>query len=117
MYQAANHPKSFISLAGADHSFTHKSDSQYTGEVIAAWAQRYIQLPEELSLETEHQTVALIGDKEDGFTTLIKAGRHFITTDEPDDVGGNDLGPSPYQLLTSALGHLHGNDIAYVRQP
>lgn len=103
LYQFAHHPKSFVSLDGADHLLSNKTDAQYTGEVIAAWAQRYVQVQETLSLDSEYQTVALIGEKEGAFTTLIKTGKHFITADEPEDVGGNDFGPSPYQLLTSAL--------------
>ncbi len=103
LYQAAQHPKSFISLDRADHMLSNKNDSHYSGNVISTWAQRYLELPQELSLETEHQTVALLGSKNSGYTTLIKAGRHFITADEPEDVGGNDFGPTPYQLLTSAL--------------
>jgi len=103
MYQAARHPKSFIALDGADHLLTNKNDSYYAGEVIASWAQRYLQLPMATSLNTEHQTVALVGDKASGYTTLIKAGKHYITADEPEDVGGNDFGPAPYELLSSSL--------------
>lgn len=103
LYQEAHHPKSFISLDGADHLLTKKSDSGYAGEVIAAWASRYLDIPGEPSLESEYQTVALTGDKESGYTTLIKAGKHCITADEPEDVGGNDFGPTPYQLLASSL--------------
>lgn len=103
LYQGARHPKSFISLDGADHLLTNKADSNYAGEVIAAWANRYVELPEKPSLESEYQTAALISEKESGFTTLIKAGRHFFTADEPEDVGGNDFGPTPYQLLASSL--------------
>ncbi|MDZ7646543.1 MAG: OsmC family protein [Cytophagales bacterium] len=103
LYQAARHPKSFVSLDGADHLLTHKNDSHYAGEMIATWAQRYLDLPNHVELETEHQTVALLGDKDSGYTTLIKAGKHFITADEPADVGGDDFGPTPYQLLSSAL--------------
>ena len=103
LYQKAHHPKSFISLDGADHLLTNNSDSSYAGEVIASWASRYLDTPEAPSLESEYQTVALTGDKESGFTTLVKAGRHSLTADEPEDVGGNDFGPTPYQLLASAL--------------
>ncbi len=103
LYQSAKHPKSFVSLDGADHLLTDKNDSHYAGEVIATWAQRYLMLPEKAELETEHQTVALVGDKASGYTTLIKAGKHFIIADEPEDVGGSDFGPTPYQLLSSAL--------------
>ena len=39
---AAKHPKSFISLADADHLLSRKSDAAYVGNVIAAWADRYL---------------------------------------------------------------------------
>jgi len=42
IYEAARHPKSFISLAGADHMLSNPADSLYAGSVIAAWAKRYI---------------------------------------------------------------------------
>jgi len=38
IYRAAHHPKSFISLAGADHTLTRRSDSEFAGEMIASWA-------------------------------------------------------------------------------
>lgn len=42
IYKAANHPKSFISLDGADHLLMNKEDSIYAGNVIAMWTDRYI---------------------------------------------------------------------------
>ncbi len=38
------------------------------------------------------------------FAQQIAAGRHRLTGDEPESVGGNDAGPSPYDLLLAALG-------------
>ena len=38
------------------------------------------------------------------FAQTITAGRHRFTSDEPIDAGGADSGPSPYDLLLSALG-------------
>lgn len=38
------------------------------------------------------------------FAVLIETGKHRLTGDEPGDMGGADLGPSPYQMLTAALG-------------
>jgi putative redox protein len=42
IFQAARHPKSFISLDRADHLLMDESDSRYVGSIIAAWARRYI---------------------------------------------------------------------------
>ncbi|WP_408672492.1 alpha/beta hydrolase family protein [Lutibacter sp.] len=42
IYAAARHPKSFISLNGADHLLTNKKDSKYVGKIIATWADRYL---------------------------------------------------------------------------
>ena len=42
IYQAARHPKSFISLDGSDHMLSNKEDSIYAGRMIAHWAERYI---------------------------------------------------------------------------
>ncbi len=42
IYQAAWHPKSFISLDGADHLLSNKEDSIYAGKMIANWSERYI---------------------------------------------------------------------------
>ncbi len=40
----------------------------------------------------------------DGFTTEISAGDHVFLADEPENVGGNNMGPTPYQLLNASLG-------------
>src|SRR3979490_103370 len=42
IFVAAKHPKSFVSLADADHLLTGKRDAGYVADVIAAWAERYI---------------------------------------------------------------------------
>ena len=46
IFGAAKHPKSFVSLAGADHLLSQKSDAVYVANVIAAWADRYLDRPE-----------------------------------------------------------------------
>jgi putative redox protein len=38
------------------------------------------------------------------FAQRIAAGRHRLTGDEPESVGGSDTGPSPYDFLLAALG-------------
>lgn len=42
IFAAARHPKSFVSLADADHLMLKESDASYVGGVIAAWAENYI---------------------------------------------------------------------------
>jgi len=42
IFQAARHPKSFVSLGEADHLMLESDDAQYAGGVIAAWAKKYI---------------------------------------------------------------------------
>ncbi len=39
-----------------------------------------------------------------GFATEIGSGKHSLRADEPESVGGTDTGPTPYDLLLSALG-------------
>jgi uncharacterized OsmC-like protein len=39
-----------------------------------------------------------------GFAQEISAGVHHLTSDEPVEAGGAGSGPSPYDLLLSALG-------------
>ena len=41
IFQAAKHPKSFISLDRANHMLTDKADTEFVAEVLAAWAVRY----------------------------------------------------------------------------
>lgn len=101
LYRAARHPKSFVSLDGADHLLSRRKDSAYVGEVIGSWAVRYLDIPEIPQPATKHEVVAQLG--EEGFTTFLKAGHHSLVADEPLSAGGNDFGPSPYDYLSAAL--------------
>ncbi|NER18534.1 bifunctional alpha/beta hydrolase/OsmC family protein [Spongiivirga citrea] len=102
IYHAAKHPKSFVSLDGADHLLMNKKDSNYAGEVIAGWSVRYLDTSESKTLSTSHEVVASL-NAEDGFTTNMKVGSHFITADEPESVGGNNFGPNPYEFVSAGL--------------
>lgn len=101
IYHAAFHPKSFISLDGANHMLTEKSDAHYVGDMVASWLVRYIHIDEETEFKTKSKVAARLGDI--GYTTEIKAGRHSLLADESDVANGEDFGPSPYQLLGSSL--------------
>ncbi|MEM7486746.1 MAG: bifunctional alpha/beta hydrolase/OsmC family protein [Bacteroidota bacterium] len=104
IYVAAHHPKSFVSLDGADHLLFNKKDSTYVGEVISGWAKRYLSIEKGVdeSLRTKHQVVASL-DGDDYFTTQMKVGSHYMIADEPTEYGGNDFGPSPYELVSAGL--------------
>jgi hypothetical protein len=42
IFGAAKHPKSFVSLDDADHLLTDRSDAEYLGVVMGAWAEKYV---------------------------------------------------------------------------
>lgn len=102
LYQDARHPKSFITLDGADHLLSNKEDSLYAGNIIASWISRYIKIAKKEPLSTDKQVICRTGDE--GYTTQIQAGDHSLLADEPEKLGGNDLGPTPYDLLIAGLG-------------
>ncbi len=102
LYQHAHHPKSFISLDKADHLLTAEVESRYAGEIISTWVKKY--LPAEISEnDTEgHQVKVRLFGK--GYTSEILTPYHHLLADEPKSVGGENLGPTPYDLLMAALG-------------
>ena len=102
IYLSARHPKSFVSLDGADHLLSSRSDALYAGKVIANWASRYVPWPKPEKIKSDHQVVARL-ELEDGYTTDLKVGNHYMTADEPVDFGGNDFGPSPYEWVSAGL--------------
>jgi putative redox protein len=102
LYKAAHHPKSFVSLDGADHLLSDKKDSNYVGEVIANWSKRYITLPAKEELRPQGQVAIRLGAE--GFTSEIMARHHSLIADEPTSIGGNDFGPTPYELISASLG-------------
>jgi len=113
IFQAAKHPKSFVSLDDADHLLTRRADAVYVADVLAAWAQRYVgaiekRTPEPTAPEEGTVVVSERGaDTAHGIGRLaqeILAGRHRLIADEPVEAGGSDLGPNPYDLLLAALG-------------
>lgn len=109
IYQAAKHPKSFISLEAADHLIRGKENSQYVADTIAAWASRYIK-PSNTIDESEaippklaHGEIMVqeLGVK---YTQRISSATHKIESDEPANLGGADKGFTPYDLLLAAVG-------------
>ncbi len=102
IYHYAKHPKSFISIDGADHLLTDAKDSTYIGNVIAGWVERYLEIPKADVTKTKHQVAVTIGN--DNYTCEVVAGKHSLIADEPESIGGRDFGPSPYEWVSSGLG-------------
>ena len=110
IFTTAKHPKSFISLAGADHLLLRPSDAAYVAHVIAAWAERYLDMPAQMAApkqpvaEAESGEVVVRETRHGTFQQEIIAGAHRFLADEPVAAGGLDSGPGPYDLLLAALG-------------
>ena len=103
LFQAASHPKSFVSLDGYDHLLTERHAGRYVAGLISAWAARYVETDEEA--REEHRTGVVTVETAGGkFTQRVEAGPHAFLADEPLSFGGDDLGPTPYDLLLAGLG-------------
>ncbi|MGA8888585.1 MAG: alpha/beta fold hydrolase [Pseudolabrys sp.] len=105
IFITAKHPKSFVSLAGADHLLSRKDDTVYVANVIAAWAERYLEQPAERSDEQIEVGIVLVRETGGGkFQQEVVSGPHRFLADEPVKAGGLDSGPGPYDLLLASLG-------------
>jgi len=103
IFLAARHPKSFVSLADADHLLTRRRDALYAAHVIAAWAERYLEAAPAAAGEAA-RVVVVSATGEGKFQQSVTVGPHHFLADEPVAVGGMDSGPSPYDLLIAGLG-------------
>ena len=102
IFDAALHPKSFVSLDGADHLLSDQEDSLYAGSLIAAWARKYIDTSAPPAAPPDEWVSVQTGQTP--YRTDIVASGHHLVADEPASVGGGDLGPNPYDYLVAALG-------------
>ncbi len=103
IFEAALHPKSFVTLEGADHLLTESGSAEYAATMIAAWATPFL-----ADLHSEKRAdlagtveVSTAGGK---FAQWVRTPTHQFIADEPRDFGGSDHGPTPYDLLLAALG-------------
>ncbi|MCB9880505.1 MAG: alpha/beta fold hydrolase [Planctomycetes bacterium] len=123
IYRRARHPKSFVSLAGADHLLTDPADAAWVADMLAAWVRRVLpsetkhgdaqpsephggvtvrSLPSgEWYVQGEPQSRSRVRAQ---FLQEVTAGRHRLLADEPENFGGDDRGPTPYDLLLAGLG-------------
>jgi putative redox protein len=107
IFVAAKHPKSFVSLAGADHLLSDGRDGMYAANVIAAWAERYLDpaAPEAVAdLGEEPRNVVVRETRKSKFQQTVSIGPHRLLADEPIAAGGEDTGPGPYDFVLAGLG-------------
>ena len=107
LYAAAKHPKSFVSLDGANHLLTDRRDAEYVAETLAALVERY--LVEEAAAPSSPTPAVpeghvVVRERDGGLAQDVVAGGHRLAADEPARLGGTDTGPTPYGYLLAALG-------------
>ncbi len=107
IFKAARHPKSFVSLDDADHLLSRRSDAIYVADVLSAWATRFITGEDAkavLPYPGPEGQVSVAETRGGKFQAEVVSGTHRLLADEPVSYGGLDTGPSPYDLLSAALG-------------
>jgi len=105
IFAAARHPKSFVSLDGADHLLGEAADAEFAAAVIAGFASRYIDDQSgALAAPDSDGTVVVAETSQGPFLNHVVVGRHRLLADEPESVGGFDAGLAPYDFLGAALG-------------
>jgi len=106
IFLAARHPKSFVSLADADHLLSRRSDAIYAAHVIAAWAGRYLEAAPrpEAVMDAAPRPVVVTETRAGTFQQDVAIGPHRLLADEPVAAGGLDSGLGPYEFLLAGLG-------------
>jgi len=107
IFVTAKHPKSFVSLSGADHLLSGKRDAAYVADVIAAWVERYIEpvAAEPVARTSEGpRNVVVRETRNSKFQQTVTSGPHQMLADEPVAAGGQDSGPGPYDFVLAGLG-------------
>lgn len=105
IFHRAKHPKSFVSLDDADHLLRNPKHSEYAASVISGWLAKYLDpIDKKISPRSPDGAVTVTEVSADGFKQDVLIGQHHLLADEPEDVGGTDTGPTPYQYVAAGLG-------------
>ena len=106
IFQAAKHPKSFVTLDGADHLISRAEDAEYAADVISAWVSRYLDLTPPAPPPGAPEGIVRVTEADvNGFLQDVQSGPdHHTLADEPVAYGGTDKGMSPYGYLAAGLG-------------
>ena len=110
IFTAAKHPKSFVSLAGADHLLEQAARRGLCGRgdrrVVGALSRHGARS------RTRCRSRACWSPRRGNgkFEQSIIAGPHRYLADEPVSAGGNGSGPSPYEYLLAGARRLHVDD-------
>jgi uncharacterized OsmC-like protein/alpha-beta hydrolase superfamily lysophospholipase len=107
IFVTAKHPKSFVSLADADHLLSDNRDAAYVADIICAWSERYIDTAaSEPAADpgAAPRNVVVRETRAGKFQQTVTMGPHKMLADEPVTAGGQDSGPGPYDFVLAGLG-------------
>lgn len=106
IFTTAKHPKSFVTLDGADHLISKAQDAEYAAEVISTWASRYVEMTPPAPPPGAPEGVLRVTEADaGGFLQDIQSGpHHHAYADEPLAYGGTNKGMSPYGFVSAGLG-------------
>lgn len=102
LFLAAGGPKAFATLHNADHLLTAPGAAAQVAKLIDDWF-----APDAVSMQGEARPSAgtvTVATRGGAFAQVVRSQTHDWLADEPIAVGGEDLGPSPYDHLLAALG-------------
>ncbi|MEO0568764.1 MAG: bifunctional alpha/beta hydrolase/OsmC family protein [Pseudomonadota bacterium] len=106
IFATAKHPKSFVTLDKTDHLVSDAPSADYAAEVIATWANRYLELKRPAPPPGAPEGILRVSEADpNGFLQDVNSGPdHHVLADEPVAYGGTNRGMSPYGFLSAGLG-------------
>lgn len=104
IYAAASQPKSFVALEKADHLLMDEAAAEYAAKMIAAWAGPHLTDESLDEGDAPVSGVVVVNSVGPSYTQYVRTSDHYFLADEPEKLGGYNLGPTPYDLLLAGLG-------------